>query len=55
MRHLVQRLRGGIQIFVKMLTSKIIKLEVKSSNTIDNVKQKIQGMKVLQSYCGCGC
>src|SRR3978361_920260 len=40
--HLVLRLRGGIQIFVKTLTGKTITLEVESSDTIDNVKQKIQ-------------
>ncbi|MBW0567396.1 hypothetical protein O181_107111 [Austropuccinia psidii MF-1] len=40
--HLVLRLRGGMQIFVKILTSKTITLEVESSDTIDNVKAKIQ-------------
>ncbi|KAK4699825.1 hypothetical protein P7C70_g6429, partial [Phenoliferia sp. Uapishka_3] len=36
--HLVLRLRGGMQIFVKTLTGKTITLEVESSDTIDNVK-----------------
>jgi len=42
--HLVLRLRGGsgMQIFVKTLTGKTITLEVESSDTIENVKQKIQ-------------
>jgi ubiquitin C len=39
--HLV-RLCGGMQIFVKTLTGKTITLEVESSDTIDNVKAKIQ-------------
>lgn len=39
---LVLRLRGGMQIFVKTLTGKTITLEVESSDTIDNVKAKIQ-------------
>jgi hypothetical protein len=38
----VLRLRGGMQIFVKTLTGKTITLEVESSDTIENVKQKIQ-------------
>jgi ubiquitin C len=39
----VLRLRGGRQIFVKMLTGKTITLEVESSDrAIDNVKVKIQ-------------
>jgi small subunit ribosomal protein S27Ae len=33
-----------MQIFVKTLTGKTITLEVESSDTIDNVKTKIQGM-----------
>ncbi|XP_065625815.1 polyubiquitin-like [Quercus suber] len=40
--HLVLRLRGGMQIFVKTLTGKTITLKVESSDTIDNVKAKIQ-------------
>ena len=40
--HLVLRLRGGMQIFVKTLTGKTITLEVESSDSIDNVKSKIQ-------------
>ncbi|XP_059659204.1 polyubiquitin 11-like [Cornus florida] len=40
--HLVLRLRGGMQIFVKTLTGKTITWEVESSDTIDNVKPKIQ-------------
>ncbi|PWA93025.1 hypothetical protein CTI12_AA076330 [Artemisia annua] len=54
--HLVLRLKGGMQvfvktltgktitleIFVKTLTGKTITLEVESSDTIDNVKAKIQ-------------
>ena len=39
---LVLCLRGGMQIFVKTLTGKTITLEVESSDTIDNVKAKIQ-------------
>jgi ubiquitin C len=38
----VLRLRGGMQIFVKTLTGKTITLEVESSDTIENVKSKIQ-------------
>jgi len=40
--HLVWRLRGGMQIFVKTLTGKTITLEVEASDTIENVKAKIQ-------------
>merc|ERR1712217_827496 len=36
------RLRGGMQIFVKTLTGKTITLDVEASDTIDNVKAKIQ-------------
>merc|ERR1712110_225730 len=40
--HLVLRLRGGMQIFVKTLTGKTITLEVEGSDPIQQVKQKIQ-------------
>ncbi len=40
--HLVLRLRGGMQVFVKTLTGKTITLEVEPSDTIDVVKNKIQ-------------
>ena len=36
-----------MQIFVKTLTGKTITLEVESSDTIDNVKSKIQGMSAM--------
>jgi ubiquitin C len=44
-----------MQIFVKTLTGKTITLEVESSDTIDNVKTKIQGShplspSLLQNY-----
>jgi ubiquitin C len=40
--HLVLRLRGGMQIFVKTLTGKTITLDVEPGDTIENVKAKIQ-------------
>ena len=45
MRHSVQRLRGSMQGFVKRLSSKTIKLKVKSGDTIENVKPKMQVME----------
>ena len=41
--HLILRLRGGNQIFVKTLTGKMIDLDLELFDTIDNVKLKIQG------------
>ena len=40
--HLVLRLRGGMQIFVKTWTGKTITSEVEASDSIENVKAKIQ-------------
>ena len=40
--HLIFRLRGGMQIFVKTSTGKTITLKVDLSDTIENVKAKIQ-------------
>ncbi|KAJ3751742.1 ubiquitin, partial [Lentinula raphanica] len=40
--HLVLRLREGMQIFVKTLTGKTIALEAESSDTIENLRAKIQ-------------
>ena len=45
MLHFVPGLRGSMQTFVKMLTSKTIKLKLESSDTIENVKHKIQDME----------
>jgi ubiquitin C len=41
--HLVLRLRGGVQIFVRTLTGKTITLEVEpAADTIESVKAKVQ-------------
>ena len=43
----ISRMLGEMQIFVKTLTGKIINLEVKSSDTIGDVKIKIQEQEVI--------
>lgn len=43
--HLVLRLRGGMQIIVKTLVGKTITLDVELSDTIENVKAKIQDLE----------
>lgn len=37
-------LLGGMQIFVKTLTGKTITIEVEPSDTVENLKQKVQVM-----------
>lgn len=39
--HLVLRLRGGKQVFIKTLTGKNITMDVEDSDTIGSVKEKI--------------
>jgi ubiquitin len=39
--HLVLRLRGGMQIFVRTLTGKTITLEVNPTDSVETVKGKI--------------
>jgi ubiquitin len=43
--HLVLSFRGGMQIFVKTLTGKTITLEVEPSESIDEIKLKIQDLE----------
>ena len=40
--HLVLRLRGGMQIFVKTLTGKTMTVEVESTDSVETLKGKIQ-------------
>ena len=40
--HLVLRLKGGMEIFIKTLTGKTIVLQVEPSDLIESVKRKIQ-------------
>jgi len=45
--HLVLRLRGGMQIFVKTLTGKTITLDVESGDTIEQVKPRFKIRKAF--------
>ena len=44
--HVVHRLRGRVQIFVKTLTGKTITIEVENADTTESVKQRIQNLKL---------
>ena len=45
MLHLVLGLHSTMQTFMRILSSKTIKLKMESSDTIDNVKPKIQDIE----------
>jgi len=45
--HLVLRLRGGMQIFVSNPDGRWLTLEVEPGETIENLKDKIQGMEAI--------
>jgi ubiquitin C len=40
--HLILRLRGGMQVFVKTMTGKTINLEVEKAATVESIKEKIK-------------
>ena len=56
--HLVLRLRGGMKIFVQSLTGSTITLEVESSDSVQQLKQKIhdkEGIPPREQQLHFGC
>ena len=47
--HLIPQLRGGMLIFVETLTGKTLALEVKTSDSVWNVKDQIEVMEGIPS------
>ena len=47
--HLVLRLRGGMQLFVRTLTGKTITLDMDMSDTIADMKKKVQDKEGIPS------
>jgi ubiquitin C len=47
--HLVLRLRGGMQVFVKTLTGKDMTLDVEPTMTVENLKKQIQATEGIEA------